>query len=119
MKLKEKLKNVGKKVKAFLAKNWKPLVLGTVTVGGVIYAIVCKKKIKKLMPQKIDVEEWNVGEIVGCYDYDQFTEVATNHVPIKELGALGEEALKKIPGVTEDTLVCVDANFLKWRPEGK
>lgn len=120
MKLKEKLKEFGTKTKNFVVKNWKPLVLGTVTVGGVIYAIVCKKKINDALKSKeIEIKEWKIGDFVGCYEWDQFTEAAANYVPMKELGELGKEAVEKIPGVTEDTLVCVHANFLKWRPEGK
>ena len=95
-------------------------------MGGVVYAIVCKKKVGKntILPKIPDVkqcniENWNVGKLEWCFEYDEYTDMGTNYVPMKELGKLGEEALKKIPGVTEDTLVCVNANFLKWRPESK
>lgn len=114
MKLKEKLKEFGTKAKNFVAKNWKPIVLGTVTVGGVVYCILCKKKIKNsCICKKLDVKEFNVGEFVAAYEFDQYTEMATNRVPIKELGELGKEVLNKIPGATEDTLVCIDAFLMK------
>lgn len=116
MKLKEKLKEFGTKTKNFVVKNWKPLVLGTVTVGGIVYCIISKqKKIKDLSKQfeKIDVQEWKVGDLVGAYNHPTlgFTEVGVNKVPIKELGEFGEEVAKKLPEVTEDTLVAV---YTSW-----
>lgn len=110
----EEFKKFAKENKVFIG-----VCTGAAIIGGSLMALalhdksnavkiiedVCEKSIP------MDIPKVDVGEITDLWEEGGFTNAIINEVTVDQLGAFSEE-LKKIKGVTGDTLITGMISFL-------
>lgn len=106
------------KVKTFVKEHKEQIAIGaaTIVVGGVIF-IVTKKKPKfkaekavEVLPKfntELEHPDLDFGTITDFWSEGGFKNAIIDDLTIADLGALGEQFVEKVDGITKDTEVSI------------